>query len=87
MLILSLFDMLYFKSGTEGIQDLIAVLLVLIPLGAAVRATWILSSMTHAEDGELPGLKRQLKNLLVFVVIAETAAGVISLLSGYFRGG
>lgn len=87
MLILSLMDMLYYKSSTDKIQNLISILLVLIPLGAAVRATWTLSAMTHAEDGELPGLKRQLKNLLVFVVIAETATGVISLLSGYFRGG
>lgn len=87
MLILSLMDMLYYKSSTDKIQDLISVLLVLIPLGAAVRATWILSAMTHAEDGERPGLKRQLKNLLAFVVIAETATGVISLLSSYFRGG
>ena len=87
MLILSLQEMLLYQSSTSEIQKLISVLLVLIPLGAAVRATWILSTMTHADAGERPRLIRQLIHLLEFVIIAETATGTISLLSSYFRGG
>lgn len=87
MLILSLMDMLYYKSSTDKIQNLISILLVLIPLGAAVRATWTLSALTHADAGERPRLIRQLIHLLEFVIIAETATGTISLLSSYFRGG
>ena len=87
MLILSLQEMLIYQTSTSEVKDLITILLAVIPLAAAVRATWILSTMSHAEEGELPGLKRQLKNILLFVVIAETIVGTLSVISGYFRGG
>lgn len=67
----------------DRIQELIAVVLGLLPAGAAVRGIYCLIKMQM--DAEQVGLyKRRLINLLIFTVIAECAVGVMYCVYAYF---
>ena len=67
----------------EEVKSLTAWLAALIPLAAAPRAILlILSISADAEQASLN--KRKLKHLFYFVILAETAAGLLGVFNKYF---
>ena len=71
----------------DKIQEIIAVVLGLIPAGAAFRAIYCLIRMQMAAD-QAPIYKRRLMNLLIYTVVAECGTALIYCLYAYFlRGG
>lgn len=68
----------------ETIQDLINLLLILIPAGGAVRIILCLIYMSSEEDTK--SYKKRIRNVLVFTVLAESVTGIISLVASYFGG-
>lgn len=65
------------------IQQLIQVLLYLIPGAAALRAIFCLIIMATHEDTQV-NYKGRLRNLLFFVAIAESCTSLISVVLSYF---
>lgn len=67
----------------DGVQELINWLLVLIPIAAAPRAIMCLISI-NADAEQAGTYSRRLKNLLYFVVIAETITALLAVIKRYF---
>lgn len=66
----------------EKLQELITFMLVLIPLAGAVRGVQCCMMMAAAEDTSQ--YKRRLINLGIYIILAETVVGIISLLLSYY---
>ena len=65
------------------IQELINAILVIIPLGGAARIIFCGVSMMQ-NDEKRPEMKRRIINVLLFIVFAEAAAGIIDIVYHYF---
>ncbi len=66
------------------ILDLIHVLLYLLPGLAVIRGAVCLIRIN--EDAEQSGIyKRRLKNMLLFVAIAESSLSIMTIVLGYFN--
>lgn len=65
------------------ISEIITAGMVLIPLGAVPRAIYCVNKIMSDPEQEQV-YRRRLKNLLVFVVIAECALDVIQIIQKYF---
>lgn len=65
------------------INELIYALMALIPLGATPRVIYCLCKIVGDPDQEY-SMKRRIKNLAAFVVIAECALTLITMLRSYF---
>lgn len=65
------------------INELIYALMVLIPLGATPRVIYCLCKIVGDPDQEY-SMKRRIKNLVAFAVIAECALSLITLFKNYF---
>lgn len=69
----------------ETIQDLMAFLLVLVPVGASIR---IALCLAYASWEEEPGpYKKKARNALIFAIASELVVGLIDLVVSYFSGG
>ena len=66
----------------ETIQELMILLLILIPTAGAVRIILCGIYMAAAED--TASYKKRIRNTLVFIVLAETVTGVIAMIANYF---
>ena len=66
----------------ETIQELMILLLILIPTAGAVRIILCGIYMATAED--TASYKKRIRNTLVFIVLAETVTGVMTLVANYF---
>ena len=65
----------------QQVSQLITVLLILLPLAAAARIVYCLIAMStdHSDDGSY-----KLRNILIFLILAESIMGLIKVISGYF---
>lgn len=60
------------------IKFLLNLLLALVPASAAVRAVILLIRISH-DDDQAARWKQDLKNLLIFVAVAEAGLGVLEV--------
>lgn len=67
----------------EQINELITLLLILIPAGGGVRILYCLISISGDEPSE-DGMRRKIKHVLWFIVIAECLMGFVKVLMEYF---
>jgi hypothetical protein len=67
-------------SGIVG--KLTAAILIMINSGAALRAILILIHNVHAEE-DRASYKKKMKNLVLFVVLANTITGIAATLLSY----
>ena len=67
-------------SGIVG--KLTAAILIMINSGAALRAILILIHTVHAEEDRAP-YKKKMKNLLFFVILANTITGIAATILSY----
>lgn len=67
----------------DQINQIISALMVVIPIGAAPRAISCLGQIISDADQEHT-YRTRLKNLFLFVIIAECALSVIQLVRSYF---
>ena len=67
-------------SGIVG--KLTAAILIMINLGAALRAILILIHNVHAEEDKA-SYKKKMKNLIIFVILANTITGIAATLLSY----
>jgi len=67
-------------SGIVG--QLTAVILTLINSGAGLRAILMLIHIAHAEEDRV-AYKKKMKNLLLFVIIANSITGLVATLLSY----
>lgn len=67
----------------EDIQLLITFLLILIPLGGGARIVYCLTVMA-ADSDEEKTYKVRIRNVLVFVALAECVAGLLKAVLSYF---
>jgi len=67
----------------DKIKDLIAFLQVLIPIGAAGRIMYCLGVMQVDSDEE-QSFKTRSRNVLIFVILAETIGGLVQVVISYF---
>ena len=67
-------------SGIVG--QLTAVILTLINSGAGLRAILMLTHIAHAEE-DRAAYKKKMKNLLLFVIIANSITGLVATLLSY----
>ena len=67
----------------QQVSQLITVLLILLPLAAAARIVYCLIAMStdHSDDGSY---KLRIRNILIFLILAESIMGLIKVISGYF---
>lgn len=70
----------------DEVKNLTAWLAALIPLAAAPRAVILIMSML-ADDEQASSYKRKLKHLFYFVIIGETAAGLLTIIQRYLTLG
>ena len=68
----------------EKIQELIRWLLVILPLGVSARIIYCLCCIPTDSDNEATH-KRRIRNALVFLVLAETIAGLLTVISNYLQ--
>lgn len=69
----------------EKINQMIAFLQVVIPLGGAARIIYCLAAMSADEDGQA-SYKKRIRNILVFIVLAECASGFLRMVARYYGG-
>lgn len=67
----------------EKIQDFINFFLVIIPIAGAVRGMYCLIAMS-ADTDEDKSYKIRLRNLLIFVILAESITSIVKLVFSYF---
>lgn len=67
----------------EQIQQLITFMLVIIPVGAAVRIGYCLIVLSMDSEEER-SYKVRIRNVIVFTVLAETIAGLLKVVLNYF---
>ena len=67
-------------SGIVG--KLTATILIMINSGAALRAILILIHNVHAEE-DRASYKKKMKNLMLFVILANTITGIAATLLSY----
>lgn len=67
-------------SGIVG--QLTAVILTLINSGAGLRAILMLIHIAHAEE-DRAAYKKKMKNLMLFVIIANSITGLVATLLSY----
>lgn len=67
----------------EHIQELIGFLQILIALGGAARGVYC-AILIAPKDEEAKSYKTRLKNLLIFIVLAETICELIKTVVDYF---
>lgn len=67
-------------SGIVG--QLTAVILTLINSGAGLRAILMLIHIAHAEEDRV-AYKKKMKNLLLFVIIANSITGLVATILSY----
>lgn len=67
----------------DAIKSIITALLVAIPIFAAPRAVHCLFKCATDEE-QHHAYRRRLINLMIFLVIAETAAGLLQIVLNYF---
>ncbi len=68
-------------SGVVG--DLTVALLAIINSGAVVRFMLIMIHLSHSDD-DIPSYKKKIKNLLIFVIVANTITGILATILSYF---
>lgn len=67
-------------SGIVG--KLTAAILIMINSGATLRAILILIHNVHAEE-DRSAYKKKMKNLIIFVILANTITGIAATLLSY----
>lgn len=67
----------------EGINGLITLLQILIPLGGAARIAYC-ALVLNMNGEESASYWKRVRNILVFVVLAECAAGFLKMVANYF---
>ena len=65
------------------INQIISMLMALIPIGAVPRLIYCLGMIISDSDQE-NNYRSRIKNLLLFVIIAECALSIILLVRSYF---
>jgi len=68
----------------DTIQDLIVFFLIIIPIGAGMRIAACLSYMQMDEDRAT--YKKRIRNVLIFLVLAESISGTFYAVLGYYGG-
>lgn len=68
------------------IQEFLSLLLLLIPIAGGCKVVFLLTGMSSAEPEEKTSIKKQIKNILIFICLAEVASGVLLLVVSYFGG-
>lgn len=66
------------------LQELIRWLLVILPLGVAARIIYCLCCIPTDSENEATN-KRRIRNTLIFFVLAETIAGLLSIIANYIQ--
>ena len=66
----------------KEINGLITLLLIIIPIGAAMRITACCICMANTEDQS--SYKHRIKNVLIFVVFAESISGILHAILSYY---
>lgn len=61
------------------IRELISLMLTVLPIIVGLRATVIVFKMSMQEEDEAARDKKRLKNMVIFVVIAECAMSLLYL--------
>lgn len=68
----------------QQVSQLITVLLILLPLAAAARIVYCLIAMSTDHSDDSSSYKRRIRNILIFLILAESIMGLIKVISGYF---
>ncbi len=67
----------------DRLDQLIMALLILIPIAGVARIIYCVLSM--AADSEESGkMKRRIKNIICFVILAECLVSIIALIESYY---
>lgn len=66
-----------------SLAQMIAFFQILIPLSAAARIIFCISDIAISGDQD-GSMKSRIRNILIFVVLAETVTGIVSLAQSYF---
>ena len=69
----------------ETIQGFITLLLILIPAGGGARIVYCALAMT-ADQENSASYKRRIRNLIIFIILAECVSGILALVASYFGG-
>lgn len=69
----------------EKINEMITWLLILIPVGSGARILYCLAAMPVDEDA-VDSYRKRIKNILVFVAIAESLTGILKAVAHYYGG-
>lgn len=65
------------------IQDLINYFLIIIPLAGAVRIIYCLI-LISADNDEEKSYRIRIRNLIIFIILAECIIGTFMVLTSYF---
>lgn len=65
------------------VQDLITLLQGVILVGAMARFAYCLIILQTSED-DAASIKKRMRNVIVFTVLAQCAAGFVHLIAAYF---
>lgn len=68
----------------DFIQELIVFFLIIIPIGAGMRIAACFNYMQMDEDPT--PYKKRIRNVLIFLVLAESISGTLYAVLGYFGG-
>ncbi|MEM5780049.1 MAG: hypothetical protein AAGU02_02750 [Lawsonibacter sp.] len=69
----------------ETIDQMISWLLVFIPLGGTARILYCLAAMSADSDAR-DSFQKRIKNILIFIVVAEILSGLLKLIAHYYGG-
>lgn len=66
----------------KEINGLISLLLIIIPAGAVMRIAACCICMANSEDQS--SYKRRIKNVLIYVALAESISGILHMVLSYY---
>lgn len=67
----------------EEVRQLIAWLLWILPVATTVNIVYCIIAMNIDQD-MVQSYKKRIRNAVFFLVIAETAMGLVNLIAGYY---
>lgn len=69
----------------EHIKAMTRFLQILIPLAGAARIVNCLAVMS-ADEEAAASYRKRIRNIIVFIVLSECAAGLFGMVAGYYGG-
>ena len=67
----------------EEVRQLISWLLWILPVATTVNIVYCISAMNIGQD-MVHSYKKRIRNAVAFLIIAETAMGLVNVIAGYY---